>query len=190
MARESAIYSLGLPPTFSKLETDANYYTERFSYECSMNLNNLMGQGFVFSQAESGDFSAFRAALSGWDADIENWYADAYAALEAGEEVPVPPDPPVVVESADGLPELIIWIGLELLKILLRNIGKPKDTSDGLFVEEDGEKKKILEIFGLSKDQNGKFYSLLWALAKSKLRITLESAHGLESLEYEDSLPD
>jgi hypothetical protein len=153
------IFSLGSPPTFIKVSTDANYYLERDAYERCYNRYLLSAAGASWQQAESADFSAWTSALNTYESEFSSWLDAAVEAQADGLPVPAPPTFPAPLP---GIPWWItaIQIAITVIKVVWRYVRKRfeggTDTSelvallrDAMMLpdpENEGEYIPIMEL--------------------------------------------
>jgi hypothetical protein len=166
--KEAAIYSLGLPPEFSKLVTDSNYYTERASYEMSRTMYNLMSEGFTFVQREASDYDSVRTQCAAFESDFETWSLSVEEALASDLPVPLPPSLPIPLPGPDGTIELLVRLVVICIRVLCKVFGRDSsaDIAKAFLVDVGGQKVPLLKLIGLRDAAGGTYESYLSLIAK------------------------
>ena len=195
------IYSLGIPPAFSRTPTDANYWQERYAYERSYNLYLMSEEDIEFQQVEVSDHTASETELTTWLSSYNTWAENAIQ--QRKDDLPVPEAPafPVLADNTGqlGLINLLAKLSLQMNLTLFRFGGSGElDSEDmkavledikdilelALIYEEDSVDKSILKTAYLDVGEEDELISLLWAYATQPVEVWVGNNGGIENISY------
>jgi|OpeIllAssembly_1097287.scaffolds.fasta_scaffold210305_3 hypothetical protein len=89
------IQSMGALPTFTKIEADSGYWTERASYEISKTFREMNLAGMGLSEPETSDFTTWQdTTMPAFAEQVGDWVTDTlnHRALGEPENIVDPPD--------------------------------------------------------------------------------------------------
>lgn len=180
--------SLGVPPAFTLVPADDNYWLMRWCYEQSATFYEMATTGMIISQVEQSDVVALETDWANWATSMEVWFDTALAEAEAWDW---DEDTPVIISSVPAIPGiggvLVPIIGKivipMIMQVAVRIIAKliEKKINPGTNFEEVAQ---ILRKALLDKNPGNEYYSLLWAIADAGTRIFLTKEGTVDDITF------
>ena len=182
----SAIFSLGIPPTFTLTGSETNYYLERDAYERCYNRYLLANEGFSYTQEEGDDWSEWDADLATYESAFSTWLDNAVAAQEGGLPVPAPPSLPAPPTSVPWW-VTAIKIAITVIKLVLLWDKKRKEAGS-----DTSELVHLIRQAMMLKDPSdpSKYIPILELLANTPLSIFINRSGEFQDAMYTMQPPE